>query len=196
MDRDKPDRGTPIINFPLLHRQVVFGQTEDGGVNHRIIWQPRIGCWYTDKGWAGKPLPAPYTGMTIPEIYRALGCSNRLYDFNDCFRRIEHSGVYRTQRPIDEITTQTTSPTPVANQIAVHRKSSNTRYNIEVKWEVEPEEELKIAAWREENTTWEWDQARYDSLMETMGDLGAPTMYMPRMNVQSLYIEKMGIEEG
>jgi hypothetical protein len=178
-------------NFPLLHRQVVFGQS-----NGKIIWQPRIGCWYTDKIWAGEPLPAPYTGMTIPEIYRALGCSNRLYDFNDCFRRVEHPAVNRTQRPLNETTTETTIHTPIGNQLAVHRKSSNNWYNIEVKWEVESEEELKIAAWREENTTWEWDQARYDALMQTMGDLGAPTMFMPRMNVQSLYIEKMGIEKG
>ena len=170
---------------------MVFGQS-----NGKIIWQPRIGCWYTDKVWAGEPLPAPYTGMTISEIYRALGCSNRLYDFNDCFRRLEHPAVYRTQHPLDETTTETTIHTPLGNQVAVHRKSSNNWYNIEVKWEVETEEELKIAAWREENTTWEWDQARYDALMQTIGDLGAPTMYMPRMNVQSLYIEKMGIEKG
>ena len=183
-------------NFPLLHRQVVFGQSNDGCANNRIIWQPRILCWYTDKVWAGEPLPAPYTGMTIPEIYRALDCSNRLYDFNDCFRRIEHPAVYRTQHPLNETSTETTIHTPVGSQIAVHRKSSNNWYNIEVKWEVESEEELKIAAWREENTTWEWDQARYDALMQTMGDLGAPTMFMPRMNVQSLYIEKMGIEKG
>jgi hypothetical protein len=29
-----------------------------------------------------------------------------------------------------------------------------------------------------------------------VGDLGAPTMFMPRMNVQSLYIEKMGSQKG
>ena len=183
-------------NFPLLHRQVVFCQSNDGCPNNRIIWQPRILCWYTDKIWAGEALPAPYTGMTIPEIYRALDCSNRLYDFNDCFRRIEHPAVYRTQRPLNDTTTETTIHTPAGNQIAMHRRSSNNWYNIEVKWEVETEEELKIAAWREENTTWEWDQAHYETLMQTVGDLGAPTMFMPRMNVQSLYIEKMGIEKG
>lgn len=178
-------------DFPSLHRQVIFGKD-----NRKIIWQPRILAWYTDKIWAGEPLPAPYTGMSLPEIYRALDCSNRLYDFNECFKRIEHPAVYQTQRSLNETTTETTIHTPVGNQVAVHRRSSNNWYNIEVKWEVESEEELKIAAWREENATWEWDQARYNSLMQTWGDLGAPTMFMPRMNVQSLYIEKMGIEKG
>jgi hypothetical protein len=32
--------------------------------------------------------------------------------------------------------------------------------------------------------------------MDKTVDLGAPTMFMPRMNVQSLYIEKMGVENG
>jgi hypothetical protein len=52
-------------NLAALHRDVVFGRS--GG---RIIWQPRIGCWYDDKKIAGEPLPAPYEGMSIPEIHR------------------------------------------------------------------------------------------------------------------------------
>ncbi len=51
-----------------LHEDVVFGRS--GG---RIIWQPRIGCWYDDKQFAGDPLPAPYTGMALPDIFRSIG---------------------------------------------------------------------------------------------------------------------------
>ena len=54
-------------NWPKLHRQVVFG--ESGG---KIIWQPRIGCWYEDKMFSGEGLPEPYTGMMPHEVYRAL----------------------------------------------------------------------------------------------------------------------------
>jgi hypothetical protein len=32
-----------------LYHQVVYG--ESGG---RIIWRPRIGCWYTDKQFAAQ----------------------------------------------------------------------------------------------------------------------------------------------
>ena len=71
-----------------LHRQVVFG--ESGG---RIIWQPRIGCWYTDKQFAGEPLPAPYTGMDLYAMYRSLGCSARRYEYNACFLPVEHPAV-------------------------------------------------------------------------------------------------------
>ena len=87
-----------------LHRQVAFGES-----NGRIIWQPRIGCWYNDKLFAGEELPAPYTGMTVPEIYRELGCSARLYGhYNRCFKRIEHPAVRVTQRQLDETDVETT----------------------------------------------------------------------------------------
>ena len=76
-------------DFPDLHRQVVFGESQG-----RIIWQPRIECWYTDKKFAGEPLPEPYEGMTIPEIHREIGCSARLYEwYNSCYRRIEQPSV-------------------------------------------------------------------------------------------------------
>lgn len=63
-----------MIDLPALHESVVFGRS--GG---RIIWQPRIGCWHHDKLFAGKPLPERYMDMGLPDIYRGLGCSARLY---------------------------------------------------------------------------------------------------------------------
>jgi hypothetical protein len=178
-------------DFPRLHKDVVFGRS--GG---RIIWQPRIICWYHDKIFAGQPLPAPYKGMSIPEIYRSLDCSARLYEFNDCFRRVEHPSIRHTERQLDETDSEIVIDTPAGKEVAVHRRSPNNPEIIHVKWEVETEEELKVATWREENTTWQWDQECFEGLLKEIGDLGAPTMFMPRMNVQSLYIEKMGIEKG
>ncbi len=174
-----------------FNRQVVYGRA--GG---RVIWQPRIGAWLQDKLFANEPLPAPYTGMTLPEIYRSLGCSARLYEFNDCYRRIEHPSVHVTSRRLNETDEEITVHTPVGDQVAVNRTSPNSWYHLTLKWEVETEDELKVATWREENTAWEWDANRYEKLLAEMGDLGAPTMFMPRMNVQSLYIEKMGVGNG
>jgi hypothetical protein len=180
-----------MTDLAALHRDVVFERS--GG---RIIWQPRIGCWYTDKQFAGEMLPDPYGGMTVPEIYRSLGCSARLYQFNACFKRIEHPAVHTSEEPLNETDTQLTIHTPVGDQVAVHRRSPNNPHIIHVEWEVSSEAELKVATWREENTDWAWDQARYEQLLDEVGDLGAPTMYLPRMNVQSLYINKMGVQNG
>jgi len=178
-------------NFPELHRQVAFGQS-----NGKIIWQPRIGCWYTDKIFENKELPEPYTGMDIFDVYYTLGVSARLYQFNSCFKRIEHPKVKIAYNKLNETDSLTTIHTPVGRQTAVHRQSVNSPHPITLKWEVESLEELKVATWREENVTWEWDQAQFDYWMHKAGDLGAPTIYMPRMNIQCLYLEKMGIENG
>ncbi len=44
-----------------LHKKVAFGQS-DG----KIIWQPRIGCLFGDKLFAGEPLPPPWSAARLP----------------------------------------------------------------------------------------------------------------------------------
>jgi hypothetical protein len=84
----------------------------------------------------------------------------------------------------------------VGTQLAVERRSPNNPHIIHLKWEVETEDELKVATWREAHAEWRWDQETYDALLADLGDLGAPTMFMPRMNVQDLCINRMGVERG
>jgi hypothetical protein len=178
-------------DWPALHHQVVSGCSQG-----KIIWQPRIGCWYTDKQFAGEPFPAPYTGMDLWEIYRELDCSARLYQYNACFRRIEHPAVETVERELNDTDTEVVVHTPVGVQVSVRRRMLSNWHYLTLKWPVQTEEELKVATWREQHTTWAWDQAKYDELQATVGDLGAPTMYMPRMNVQDLYINQMGVAAG
>ncbi len=180
-----------MVDFPKLHRDVLSGRS-----NGRILWQPRIGCWYADKKFAGQALPEPYEGMDFHDIQRSLGCSARLYEFNSCFRRIEHEAVRISERQLNETDREIVIDTPAGRQVAVHRGSPRSSHIYHLKWEVESEEELKVAAWREENAAWEWDQKEYDRLLGELGDLGAPTIFMPRMNVQNLYIDRMGVENG
>ncbi len=178
-------------DYPRLHTDVVFGRASG-----RILWQPRIGCWYGDKMFAGEELPAPYTGLSFHEVYEAPDCSARLYEFNSCFRRIEHPAVHVTSESLSETDTEHTIHTLVGTQTYVTRTSPNSPYGITLKWEVTTDDELDVATWREENASWEWDQEQYDTWMGKVGHLGAPTMFMPRMNVQCLYIEKMGVENA
>jgi uroporphyrinogen-III decarboxylase len=57
-------------------------------------------------------------------------------------------------------------------------------------------EELRVATWLEDNTEWRWNQDAFDRANTEVGDLGAPTMYLPRSNVQDLYINTMGVEQA
>ena len=181
-----------MVDLGKLHSDVVFGRSCG-----RIIWQPRIQCWYDDKIFAGDPLPQAYQGLSLEDIYRRLGCSHRLYRwYNPCFRQVEPPQVRRTAETLNGTDTKTTIYTPVGKQVQVDRRTPNSPRPIHLKWVVESEEELKVAAWIAENTTWQWDQTAFEIAQQSVGDLGAPTMYMPRMNVQDLFINKMGIERG
>jgi hypothetical protein len=180
------------MDLPQLHHDVVFGRSGE-----RIIWQPRIGCWYSDKQFAGESLPAPYEGMSIPDIYRALGCSHRLYSwYNPCFRRIEPPSMRRIEEQMNATDTKTTLETPVGKQVRIDRCTPTSSRKIHVKWPVTTEDELRVAMWIEENTDWQWDQAQFEQSQEQVGDLGAPTAYLPRMNVQDLYINQMGVQNA
>ncbi len=180
-----------MTELAQLHTDVVFGRS--GG---KIIWQPRIGCWYNDKLFAGKRLPDPYHGIGIREIFRSLGCSSRLYDYNGCFRRVEHPSITRSSTKLSETHTETTTHTPVGKQTRIDRVTPTSPAAIRVKPPIDSEEEMKVATWIEENCQWEWDQDTYDQLQTEVDDLGAPTAYLPRSNVQDLYINTMGVERA
>lgn len=171
-----------------LHRQVIRGTS--GG---QIIWQPRIGCWFDDKRFAGEPLPAPYEGLSDADIFRSLGCSTRLYWFNACFVSREDPAVRGRVDRLNEWDWQHTLETPVGTQTAIYRGSPNNRGQHPLKRWIETPDDLRTATWRAWRTEWQWDQATYDRLLDEWGDLGLPTMFMPRVNVQDLYINTMGV---
>jgi len=87
--------------------------------------------------------------------------------------------------------TKLTIKTPDGVQVVVNRGSPNNPGTIHLKREVETAEGLKVATWREGNTTWEWVEERFNRHQKEVDDLGTPTMYTPRMNIQARYIEKM-----
>jgi hypothetical protein len=172
-----------------LHLDVAFGHS--GG---KIIWQPRILAWYTDKIFAGEPLPAPYTGMTPPQLYRALGCSNRIYEYNASFQRREDAAVHFSRHDLGGADYELCWDTPVGTQRAVYRVHKESPWHEPIKWPIADEQDMKIAAWRAERTTWSWDQAAFDRVGAEWRGLGAPTMFICRTTIQQLYVEDMGVE--
>lgn len=178
-------------SFAELHRRVVFGQSEG-----RIIWQPRIGCWYRDKKFYRQSFPPGFDGLTVPEIHRRLNCSARIYEYNACFRQVEDPRVKFTERKLNETEVETVVETPVGRQTQVMRKTPNSWATQRVKRPVASEAELKVARWRMEHAEWKWEQAAFDKVRAEWGELGAPTMCMPRVNVQHLFIDDMGVEQA
>ena len=157
-------RPTDHANLDLaqLHRDVIRGES-----NGKIIWQPRIACWISDKRFEGQPLPEPYEGMSQPEMFRHLQCSCRLYNpFNQCFQKIEDPRVTRTGKALSETDVETAIETPAGKQSIVTRKHATNRRLEHLKWEIASEEEMKVGIWRVENTTWRYDAQKYDAFMQ------------------------------
>ncbi len=176
-------------NWPGLHHKVIRGQARG-----RILWQPRISAWWKDKRFFGERLPEPYEHLSIPDMFRHLNCSARLYEFNACFRRIEHPAVKIKTETLADNRTLTTIQTPTGRQTFVKQERPTCRLPIYLKREIETEGDLRVATWRAENSHYVFDEDQYEALLEEWGDLGLPTMYLPRVNIQDLYINTMGIQ--
>lgn len=179
------------LNLTNLNREVIRGKS-----NGKIIWQPRIICWYGDRKFNNEALPYPFTGMDLPEIYRELGCSNRNYSFNGCFVKVNDSRVREYSYKINDLETEYIIETPVG-KINCIMASNKSNYGVfPKKWWATCEDDIKVLSWLEERCTWKWNQECYNTELKTWGDLGLPTVFMPRVNMQHLFIDVMGVEEG
>lgn len=167
-----------------------------GASRGRILWQPRIGCWLRDREFRGDKLPKPYEGMTKPEIYKALHCSARPYEaYARCFKRIEDSRVHKYTAKLNEFETEYITETPVGKISAIGRRTPSSPREIKKKWLITSEEDIKVACWIEERCQWVFDEEAYLEEYAIWGELGASTMYLPRVNIQHLYINVMGVQE-
>lgn len=174
-----------------LHKQVCLNPE-----NKKIIWQPRIGCWLSDKLYNGGELPAPYTGMTFDEIYRSLNCSARLYSFNKCFEPVYADSINIIRENVGKFKRESRIETPVGvlTETTVGNDSNGGR--MPEKWWIETEEDMRVFTWVHEHTDWKFNKDIFDELFEKYCDLGAPTIFMPRVSIQDLYINTMGMENG
>lgn len=179
------------INLRQLNTDILHGNSRG-----RVLWQPRIICWYMDREFSGIDFPAPYTGMSIKELYTALGCSNRIYDYNMGQAHTCDSSIKFSSKRIDEKRVEYFIETPVGNISQIVRSNTSNYGQYQEKWYVETEEDMKVMIYVEENTTRSWNQAGYEQAVAEWGDNGEGSIYFPRTSVQCLYNELTGVEGG
>jgi len=172
-----------------LNLDVAFGRS--GG---KIIWQPRIGCWYDDRMFTDTPFPEPYTGMTLRQIYSELGCSNRNYTFNSCFKRVYDERVRFSSRELGLHRMENRIDTPVGSITQVERSNTSNPGRFPEKWWIACEDDMKVMIWIEEHMNWRWDEKSYRQNLQIWEGCGAPAIYMPRVSIQELFVTTMGVE--
>ena len=183
-------KGICIMDFAKLHEDVCFGRA--GG---KVIWQPRIDCWISDRMFADGELPGIYKGMKKVDIYKELGCSARVYEYNDCFQPVYDDTIRVSSKTEGQYHTNIIE-TPVGTVTQVLKSTPSSWAQLVEKWWVCTEEDLKIFTYIEQHTNWRFSQEHFDKTKAEWGNLGAPTVFIPRVSVQRLYIDLMGVEEA
>lgn len=173
-----------------LNRKVIKGASEG-----KIIWQPRIGAYFDDREFRGEPYDEPYSGLDRADVYRKIGCSDRLYYFNECVRPVYGNNISIRSEEIDERHFCHIFETPKGNIKSVYRRNSSNPGYYPEKWFVTSEEELRVLIYIEESTEYIFDREVYDRLFMKYSDLGLPALFFPRVSIQKLFHEYMGIEE-
>ena len=179
-------------NLLELNRAVLRG-TSHG----KIIFQPRILCWIADRKFLNEPLSGGLDGLSDADIYRNLGCSNRIYEYNACFEQVLPGNAHTRRRMLSPMEEEIVVETPAGKLTTVMQGNTSNPGWFFKKWPVTCEEDLKVQMWLVEHMEWRWDQDRYDALYRQWGDIGLPTMFTsPRVTVQNLYHDIMGVEGG
>lgn len=189
-----------MVSRPTDHRNINLRQLNldfiKGRANGRILWQPRIDCWFRDREFDGVGLPAPYTGMSIKELYDALGCSNRIYDYNYAISKQYEDSIEFDVQMIDPVSRRETIKTPVGSIFQVVRMSKSNYGEYPEKFFVESAADLKVLIYAEERASYHFNQDIYDAVLEEWGDRGEGSFFFPRVSAQALYVEMAGIMGG
>jgi len=134
--------------------------------------------------------------MTKSEMFKELGCSARIYDYSGSFKTEYSNKVKIYTRKLTEIKTENVTETSVGKLTSITEKTPTSWYELTRKWPIENKEDFKVATWIQENTGWKWDEEHFQKTKKEWGNLGVPTTFVPRVNIQDLYINTMGVENA
>mgnify|MGYP000977710821 FL=1 len=179
------------ISLQQLNRDIIHRKA-----NGKTIWQPRICAWYDDRIFRGEEMPGKFKGCSKKQLYEKIGCSDRIYNFFACLESKYDDSVKYEGKELDELTSAQTLITPIGSVTQVVAKNKDNPGIHPKKWFVETEEDLKVFMYLEEATTYSLNMETYTRIYEDVGHLGLPCIHVPRVNIQKLFLEVAGVENG
>lgn len=158
-----------------------------------VLWQPRIEHWYETHKAQGT-LPERYRSMTLLDLFDDLGCSARAYWlFNPCFR-YEDSEQIRWEEHVDGHDVTLIQHTPVGDLVTVNRRTDMAWHTQ--KYPVVTPDDMRVMEWVMAHRRVSFDHDAYAQACATVGERGAPCIFIPRINIMRIVIEFMGFENG
>lgn len=176
-------------DFCGLHSDILHGKA-----GKKVIWQPRIDCWYDDRIFKYGKLHGKYEGMNRTQLYRELGCSSRLYEYNNCLDRFDIEPVTRRSEQLSQLHTRHYIETPAGmlTYVISRNDSNGGSYNSE--WLVKSEKDIRTLIWLENNTGWRFNRENWDKNNTLYNGLGLPSLFLQRINIQHAIIDAFGYE--
>lgn len=157
----------------------------------RICWQPRLEHWYNVNNRQGT-LPERYREMSRLEVYDDLGCSVRAYsEFNRCLRAADDKRIKVESRETPQ-RIYTTWTTPAGEVSAVEYRTESAQQRCE--FPIKRVEDLRVMEYMLRGREWSWNDEAYQEGLASVGERGAPTFFVPRVNLQRCFIEYIGFE--
>lgn len=156
-----------------------------------VVYQPRLEHWYNVNKAQGT-LPERYRDMSVLDVFDDLGCSIRTYPwFNCCLGCKDDPSVkFESEQHGNRHIARWITP---VGAVEAHSSSTGLASHTD-KFPVETPEDAKVMEYILRGHTWFFDDelfARNDTLI---GDRAAPMIFIPRINMQRLLIEIMGVE--
>ncbi len=166
----------------------------DGKAGGKVLWQPRILCWYSDKIFAKQSL-GEFEGCRLSDIYKRLDICNRVYDYNACICRVvDEKKIQHFSRQISPLERELGIRTPLGEITARLRTNNSNGGEFFSKWWIETEEDLKIYTYYEQASDWAYDDGAFQRVRAEWGKMGAPSVFLPRTTIQHAYLDTMGVE--
>lgn len=166
----------------------------EGRAGKRVLWQPRINCWYDDKMFLKEKLPYGLDGMNKAQMYNKLGVSNRIYEYTGCYERIVDGSVRGEAAQTGKGEWTHRLITPVGEIYMVVRSNDSNPGTYFKKWLVETAADIKVKTYIDEATDFRYNPETYKALYKEWGDNGAPVMFICRTPIQEAFVETMGVE--
>ena len=168
----------------------------DGKSNGKILFQPRILCWYSDKVFKGESL-GEFEGCSLSEIYRKLDVCNRIYDYGACIQRVvEDKRIKHSIRQISDNEREFLIQTPIGDMTMRLYKNTSNGGEFYSKWWVENEDDLRVYTYYEEASDYKFYPEIFNKIRQEWGTLGAPTLFLPRTSIMHAYLDTMGVENA
>jgi len=174
----------------MTHRQRVEAVFEGRPVD-QPVWQPRLEHWYHVNKTQGT-LPERYREMSLTDLYRDLGCSMRAYHLFNGALKVADGPEVKTECHAIEGGMVVTWKTPVGELRSVARTTELSHLTRE--YRLKTPDDLRVMEYILRSQRVWFDQAAYEAGLAALGDLGAPTLFLPRIPIQRLFIDLMGFE--